>query len=263
MKQQNSKPDGAVPKGAMPPGERIAKRIARAGICSRREAERLIEAGRVVLNGELIKTPALTVGPDDAITIDGKPLPAAAPAVLWRFHKAAGLITTHRDPRGRPTVFERLPPGLGHVISVGRLDFNSEGLLLLTNDGGLARSLEMPTSGWIRRYRVRVHGRVDKRALASLANGVTVEGTRYGPIEAALDSQTGSNAWLTITLKEGKNREIRRVLTHIDLSVNRLIRTAFGPFRLDNLVRDELEVVAPKILRAQLGKAWRDANRRR
>ena len=255
----NAKP----PDSALPSVERIAKRIARAGICSRRDAERLIEAGSVTLNGKRITTPALTVSADDKITVDGKPLPAAKPAVLWRYHKAAGVITSHGDPRGRPTVFERLPERLGHIVSVGRLDFNSEGLLLLTNDGGLARSLELPTSGWIRRYRVRVHGRVDEAALANLKAGITVEGTRYGSIEAALDSQTGSNAWLTMALKEGKNREIRRVLAHLELSVNRLIRTAFGPFRLDKLARGQLEAVPPKILRAQLGQAWRDANRRR
>lgn len=251
------------PDGAKPAVERIAKRIARAGICSRREAERMIEAGRVVLNGKPLTTPAITVGASDSIEIDGKPLPVAMPAVLWRYHKPAGVITSHNDPQGRPTVFERLPPRLGHIVSVGRLDFNSEGLLLLTNDGGLARSLELPTSGWIRRYRVRVHGRVDQRALASLKGGVTVEGTRYGAIEATLDSQTGSNAWLSMTLKEGKNREIRRVLAHMDLSVNRLIRTSFGPFRLDQLPRGEIDAIPPKVLRAQLGQAWRDANRRR
>ena len=174
---------------------------------------------------------------------------------LFRYHKPAGLVTTHRDPEGRPTVFQRLPPGLPRLVSVGRLDLNSEGLLLLTNDGGLARRLELPANGWIRRYRVRVHGPVDERALAALARGVTVEGVRYGPIEAGLDARKGSNAWLTVSLQEGKNREIRKVMAHLGLAVTRLIRIAYGPFQLGSLPRGAVEEVNPKVLREQLGLA--------
>ncbi|MSP47738.1 MAG: rRNA pseudouridine synthase [Alphaproteobacteria bacterium] len=246
-----------------PERERIAKRMARAGVASRRDAERLILFGRVTVNGEVLTTPAVLVGADDVITVDGKPLPGIEPARLWRYHKARGVMTTHRDPEGRPTLFESLPKTLPRVISVGRLDFGSEGLILLTNDGGIARKLELPATGWTRRYRVRVHGRVDPARLAELADGVTVEGVRYGPIEAALDREQGTNAWLTLALKEGKNREVRRVMEHLGLPVTRLIRTAYGPFQLGQLAAGELSEVQKKVLREQLGEAAPDARRRR
>lgn len=235
--------------------ERIAKALARAGLCSRREAERWIAEGRVAVNGRVLDTPAVTVGPDDAITVDGKPIPAAEPTRLWRYHKPKGLITSHRDPQGRPTVFEHLPKDLPRVVSVGRLDFNSEGLLLLTNDGALARHLEHPSTGWTRRYRVRVHGRVDPEALKRLADGVVVDGVRYGPVDARLESVKGGNAWLSFGLKEGKNREVRKLCAHLGLEVTRLIRIAYGPFQLGDLPRGEVAVVPPRQLAAQLGKA--------
>jgi 23S rRNA pseudouridine2605 synthase len=234
-------------------GERVAKAIARAGVCSRREAERLIAEGRVALDGTRLDSPAVNVTAQARITIDGKPLPAPAPAGLWRYHKPKGLITTARDPQGRPTVFEALPPDLGRVLSIGRLDLNSEGLLLLTNDGALKRRLELPASGWTRRYRVRVHGRVAPAALAGLAGGVTVSGVDYGPIQAELERQSGSNAWLSMALAEGKNREVRRVLEHLGLAVNRLIRVAYGPFQLGRLARGQVDAVPAKVLREQLG----------
>ncbi len=234
-------------------GERIAKVLARAGLCSRRDAERWIAAGRVVVNGQVLTTPATTVTDADTIVVDGKALPAKEPARLWRYHKPRGLMTTHKDPRGRPTVFEKLPRGLPRVVSVGRLDFNSEGLLLLTNDGGLARRLELPATGWTRRYRVRAFGDVDDEALARLKAGVTISGVRYGPIRAAIDSRKGDNVWLTVALTEGKNREVRRVLEHLGLSVNRLIRVAYGPFQLGHLAEGEVEEVPRKVLREQLG----------
>lgn len=243
--------------------ERIAKRMARAGVASRRDAERMILFGRVSLNGTLLTTPATVVGPEDVITIDGQPLPETQPARLWRYHKERGVMTTHRDPEGRPTVFDRLPKTLPRVISVGRLDFNSEGLILLTNDGELARKLELPATGWTRRYRVRVHGRVQPERLAELAKGVTVEGVKYGPIEAALDREQGTNAWLTLALKEGKNREVRRVMEHLELPVMRLIRTAYGPFQLGNLAPGEIDEMPKKVLREQLGDWKSDASRRR
>ncbi len=234
-------------------GERIAKWLARAGIASRRDAEKMIAEGRVRIGGKTIETPATFVQPDDLVIVDNKPVAAPQRTRLFRYHKPDGLVTTHRDPEGRPTVFAALPPGLPRLVSVGRLDLNSEGLLLLTNDGALARRLELPANGWIRRYRVRVHGTVDERALAALAKGVTVEGTPFGPIEAGLDSRAGSNAWLTVALKEGRNREIRRVMAHLGLAVTRLIRTAYGPFQLGVLPRGAVEEVNPKVLREQLG----------
>jgi 23S rRNA pseudouridine2605 synthase len=189
------------------------------------------------------------------VTVNGALVEPPERARLWRYHKPAGLVTTHRDPEDRPTVFQKLPPTLPRVVSVGRLDLNSEGLLLLTNDGALARRLELPTNGWIRRYRVRVHGEVDPKALAALARGAVVEGTRYGPIEAGLDSRKGENAWLTVALREGRNREIRRVMTHLGLQVTRLIRVAYGPFQLGLLPRGEVEEVPAKVLREQLPAA--------
>lgn len=236
----------------------MAKTIARAGLASRREAESWIAAGRVAVNGKTLDSPALVVTAKDKVTVDGKPLPEKEAPRLWRFHKPAGLITTRSDPRGRKTVFEALPPELPRVISVGRLDLNSEGLLLLTNDGDLARHMEMPSTGWTRRYRVRVHGTPDVEALAGLAKGHTVSGIRYGPIEAHLERQVGGNAWLLVALREGKNREVRRVLESLGLTVNRLIRTAYGPFSLGNLPRGAVEEVKPKVLRDQLGKVLGD-----
>jgi 23S rRNA pseudouridine2605 synthase len=234
-------------------GDRIAKVLARAGLCSRRDAERWIADGRVSIDGKVLTSPAVTVSGSELITVDGKALPDAERARLWRYHKPVGLVTSHKDPRGRPTVFERLPAGLPRVVSIGRLDINSEGLLLLTNDGGLARRLELPATGWTRRSRARVHGTVDVKALAALAKGVTVAGIRYGEIQAVLDRQKNANAWLTISLTEGKNREVRRVLEHLDLTVNRLIRVAYGPFQLGNLGRSEASEVPGKVLREQLG----------
>jgi 23S rRNA pseudouridine2605 synthase len=232
--------------------ERIAKWLARAGVASRRDAERLIAQGRVKLNQVCIVQPATFVGAADLVQVDGALVAAPERTRLWRYHKPPGLVTTHRDPEGRPTVFEKLPPGLPRLISVGRLDLASEGLLLLTNDGALARRLELPANGWIRRYRVRVHGRVDEAALAVLGGGITVAGIHYGPIEAGLDAHKGSNAWLTVALREGRNREVRRVMAHLGLAVTRLIRVAYGPFQLGSLPRGALEEVSAKVLREQL-----------
>jgi 23S rRNA pseudouridine2605 synthase len=243
-------------------GERIAKYLARAGIASRRDAEKLIAEGKVKLNGKVVATPATFVAPGDRISVDGKPVAAAERTRLFRYHKPEGLVTTHRDPQGRTTVFATLPPGLPRVVSIGRLDITSEGLLLLTNDGALARRLELPSNGWLRRYRVRVHGAVDERALAALARGVTIERVAYGPIEAGLDSRQGSNAWLTVSLKEGKNREVRRVMAHLGLQVTRLIRVAYGPFQLGALPRAGVEEVHPRILREQLGIGEKPARHR-
>ena len=233
-------------------GERIAKVVARAGLCSRREAERWIADGRIAVNGKVLETPAVTVTDVDMVMVDGNPLPGAEKIRLWRYHKPPGLMTTNSDPEGRPTIFERLPRELPRVITVGRLDMMSEGLLLLTNDGGLARRLELPETGWARRYRARVHGHVDEARLANLAKGVTVEGVRYGPITAELESQQRSNAWLGIRLNEGKNREIRRVLAHLGLDVPRLIRTAYGPFQMGNMRRGDVDEIKGKVLKEQL-----------
>ncbi|MBO6947574.1 MAG: rRNA pseudouridine synthase [Rhodospirillales bacterium] len=234
-------------------GERIAKVMARAGLCSRREAERWIEAGRVEVNGKKLTTPACVIKKGDTVVVDGNVLPDKEPTRLWRYNKPAGLVTSHKDPEGRKTVFDAMPAHMPRVISVGRLDLNSEGLLLLTNDGELARKLELPDTGWTRRYRVRVHGSVDSKDLLALGRGVTVDGVKYGPITASFDSRTGANAWLTVSLKEGKNREVRKVMEHIGLSVNRLIRTAYGPFQIGNLPEGETEEVRPKALRDQVG----------
>ena len=245
-------------------GDRIAKVIARAGYCSRRDAEKLIAEGRVALNGDKVTTPAIRIGENDVIAIDGQPLAEKEPARLWRYHKPAGLVTTHRDEKGRPTVFDALPKELPRVISVGRLDLTSEGLLLLTNDGAVARRLELPATGWLRRYKVRVHGEVDPDRLPALEKGVTIEGVAYGPIRAGLERQQGSNAWIALALREGKNREVRRVLEHLGLPVTRLIRLSFGPFQLGNLARGEVAEVPKKVLAEQLGTAGRaDADRRR
>jgi 23S rRNA pseudouridine2605 synthase len=235
-------------------GDRIAKFLARAGIASRRDAEKLVADGKVFINNQRIDHPATFVGPGDMVVVNGALVDPPQKQKLWRYHKPDGLVTTHKDPQGRPTVFEKMPPAMPRVVSVGRLDLNSEGLLLLTNDGGLARQLELPSNGWIRRYRVRVHGEVDEKILAGLAKGLTIDGTKYGPIEAGLDSRKGANAWLTVSLREGKNREIRRVMSHLNLGVTRLIRIAYGPFQLGTLPRGAVDEVTQKVLREQLPK---------
>ena len=247
-----------------PDGERIAKALARAGVASRREVERLIEAGRVALNGRVLDSPAVKVEPGDILTVDGEVVEDAEPARLFRYHKPAGLVTTHKDPQGRPTVFEGLPSGLPRLISVGRLDLNSEGLLLLTNDGALARALELPATGVVRRYRARAHGRITQDRLDKLQSGVTVEGVRYGPIEARLDKvkegPQGANVWVTVTLSEGKNREVRRVLESVGLKVNRLIRLSYGPLALGTLAVGAIEEVGPRVVREQFGDHIAPAN---
>ena len=237
--------------------ERIAKVLARAGVCSRRDAERWIVAGRVSVDGHVLTTPAVTVTAGNDVRVDGKPLPVPDRPRLWRYHKPAGLVTTHRDEKGRPTVFDALPGELPRLISIGRLDLNSEGLLLLTNDGALARRLELPSTGWIRRYKVRVHGEVEPERLAALAGGVTIDGIPYGPIRAALERRQGSNAWIAMALREGKHREVRRVLEHLGLQVTRLIRLSYGPFQLGNLPRGAVDEVPKKVLAEQLGHADR------
>ena len=244
------------------PPQRIAKVLARAGLCSRRDAERWIAEGRVTVDGRVLKTPAVTVTTESQIRVDGKPLPEPERARLWRYHKPVGLVTTHRDEKGRPTVFDALPKELPRLISIGRLDLNSEGLLLLTNDGGLARRLELPATGWARRYKVRVHGFVDSARLASLARGITVDGVGYGPIRAQLERQQGSNAWITLSLQEGKNREVRRVLEHLGYPITRLIRLAYGPFQLGHLARGAIEEVTGKVLQEQLGVGGQRAKAR-
>lgn len=237
--------------------ERIAKRLARAGLCSRREAERWVAAGRVAVNGEVLDGPAVLVEADDLVSVDGAPVDSPPEPMMWRYHKPKGLVTTHRDPEGRPTVFDALPDGFPRVISVGRLDLNSEGLLLLTNHGGLARHLELPQTGWPRRYRVRAYGDIDHKALAGLARGATVDGIKYGPATVQVDRQEASNAWLTVSLSEGKNREVRRLLNHVGLQVNRLIRIAFGPFQLGNLAPGAVAPIARRVMREQLGATWK------
>lgn len=234
-------------------GERIAKVMARAGLCSRRDAERWITEGRVKVDGKVIDTPATLIADPTTVVVDGKPLSAPEEARLWRYHKPPGLVTSHKDDQDRPTVFDNLPPQIGRVVSVGRLDLNSEGLLLLTNDGGLARELELPSNDWVRTYRVRVFGHVTEEKLATLKDGVVVEGIKYGSIDASIEKQTGRNAWLIVSLSEGKNREIRRVMEHLELRVNRLIRTQYGPFRLDGLERGDVQQIPRRQMIDQLG----------
>ena len=246
MNQQNDSGDKS--------GERIAKVIARAGLASRRTAEEWVAAGRVAVNGAVIHSPALNVTAQDRISVDGEPLPARERTRLFLYYKPRGLVTSHADPQGRPTLFERLPKELPRLVSVGRLDFNTEGLILLTNDGALARALELPATGWLRRYRVRAHGSVTQRTLDELRTGVTVDGIKYREIEATVDRVQGANLWLTFAIREGKNREVRNVLGHLGLTVNRLIRVSFGPFQLGELSEGEVEEVPTRVLREQLGE---------
>lgn len=234
-------------------GDRIAKVIARAGICSRRDAEKLIADGRVALDGETVTTQGTKVGENQVVSVDGKPLDEPAPARLWRYHKPAGLVTTHRDPNGRPTVFANLPKHLPRVVSIGRLDFNSEGLLLLTNDGEIARRLELPAGGWPRKYRARLFGKVSQADLDKLAHGVVIGGVKYGPVIADLERARGVYAWATVSLKEGKNREVKRVMESLGLKVARLIRVQFGPFHLGQLAEGAVEEIPAKLWREQLG----------
>ena len=233
-------------------GERIAKFLARAGVASRRDAEKLVAEGRIRLNNATVTHPATFVVAGDLVQANGSLVDPPDRSRLWRYHKPIGLVTTHRDPEDRPTVFAALPKTLPRVVSVGRLDLNSEGLLLLTNDGALARRLELPGNGWLRRYRVRAYGHVEPAALEKLAGGVEIEGIRYGPIEAALDSRKGDNCWLSVSLREGRNREVRRVMQHLGLRVTRLIRVAYGPFQLGNLSAGAVDEVSGKVLREQL-----------
>ena len=235
-------------------GERIAKVIARAGLASRREAEEWIAAGRVAVNGEVIRSAALNVTDRNLFTFDCEPLPERERTRLFLYHKPRGLITTHADPQGRPTIFAKLPRNLPRLISVGRLDFNTEGLLLLTNDGELARALELPATGWLRRYRVRAHGTITQDRLDALRAGITISGIHYGAIDAAIDRVQGANLWLTFAIREGKNREVRTVLAHLGLEVTRLIRVSFGPFQLTELEEGEVEEVRTRVLREQLGE---------
>lgn len=232
--------------------ERIAKFIARSGVCSRRAAEELILQKRITVNGETISSPAFNVDGSEKILLDGEKLPTIEKTRLWLYYKPIGLITSHKDA-SRPTVFDNLPEGMPRVISVGRLDLNSEGLLLLTNNGELSRMLELPQNGWSRRYKVKVHGFVTQEKFDSLANGVTIDGINYGPVKIASDSTQGTNTWLTVTLTEGKNREIRRLMQHIGLDVARLIRLSYGPFQLGGLKKGEVREVPQKVLREQLG----------
>lgn len=233
--------------------ERIAKYLSRSGVCSRREAERLIAQRRVTVDGETVETPAFNVNGTENIRLDGEKVAAPETTRLWLYHKPVGLVTSHKDTQGRPTVFDNLPAGLPRVISVGRLDLNSEGLLLLTNNGGLSRALELPQNGWSRRYRVRVHGFLDKNKLSELENGAVIDGVHYGSVKVTVDSEQGSNAWLSVTLNEGKNREIRKLMNSVGLEVARLLRLSYGPFQLGSLKKGEVREVPQKVLREQLG----------
>ena len=235
---------------------RIAKFMARSGVCSRREAEELIKQQRVSVNGEIITNPAINVEGNEKILLDGEKLPQREPTKLWLYHKPAGLVTTHKDEKNRPTVFDNLPKSMPRVISVGRLDLNSEGLLLLTNNGELSRKLELPQNGWSRRYKVRVFGNITPEMLERIKNGVRVDGVEYGAIKAEIESKQGANSWLGVTLCEGKNREIRKVMKYLGLEVSRLIRLSYGPFQLGNLKKGELREVPQKVLREQLGSKF-------
>jgi 23S rRNA pseudouridine2605 synthase len=236
-----------------PPGDRIAKVLSRAGVASRRAAERMIAEGRVKVNGKVIDSPALNITDKDRVLIDGKPLAAPEPPRLWLYHKPAGLVTSAADEKGRPTVFDALPEDMPRVMSVGRLDLNSEGLLVLTNDGEIKRRLELPSTGWLRRYRVRINGSVSEDSLEKLRKGITVDGLTYQPMTVSFDRQQGANAWLTVSIREGKNREIRRAMAAIGVTVNRLIRVSYGPFQLGNLAEGAVEELKSRVVRDQLG----------
>ncbi len=251
--EKREKADSVQSEGVSLPPERIAKLLARAGVASRRDVERMIVEGRVALNGKVLESPAVTVTLSDKIEVDGEPVKGIERTRLWLYHKQPGLVTTNSDPEGRPTVFDNLPDGLPRVMSIGRLDINTEGLLLLTNDGGLARALELPTTGWLRRYRVRAHGSISQPKLDALKDGIAVDGVLYGGIEATLDREQGSNVWLTMGLREGKNREIKNVLGALGLEVTRLIRISYGPFQLGNLKEGAAQEVRSRMLRDQLG----------
>ena len=244
-------------KGAIK-GDRIAKVLARAGVASRREAEKIIADKRVSVNGKIITTPALNVLPSAEILLDGQPIAAAEPPKLWRYHKPRGLVTTERDPQSRPTVFAAMPEGLGRLLSVGRLDINTQGLLLMTNHGGLKRHLELPDTGWLRRYRVRAFGRPDMARLNDIKHGVVIDRINYRPVDLEVERQQGDNFWLNVSLREGKNREIKKLLEYAGLQVNRLIRLSFGPFQLGHLDEGAVEEVPRRVLRQQLGTAWAD-----
>lgn len=233
--------------------ERIAKYLARAGVCSRREAEKLVMQQRITVNGEVVSSPAFNVEGTEKIRVDGEKIAAPEQTRLWLYYKPVGLVTTHSDTQNRPTVFDNLPPGLPRVISVGRLDLNSEGLLLLTNNGELSRTLELPQNAWSRRYKVKVHGLVDKKKLAALADGVIVDGVQYGSVKVVVENEQGSNSWLSVTLSEGKNREIRKLMKSVGLDVARLIRLSYGPFQLGSLKKGEVREVPQKVLHEQLG----------
>ena len=256
LKTSLPRPQTELPATPQKDAERIAKVMARAGLCSRREAEAWIAAGRVAVNGAVITSPALNVTAQDRVSVDGRPLPTRERTRLFLYHKPRGLLTTSADPQGRPTIFGALPKDLPRLISVGRLDLNTEGLLLLTNDGGLARTLELPATGWLRRYRVRAHGKVTQPDLDQLRHGITVNGIRYGAIEAALDpyAAKGANVWLTFAMREGKNREVKNVLDALGLQVNRLIRVSYGPFQLGDLPEGEVAEISTRTLRDQLGE---------
>ncbi|MBI1273370.1 MAG: pseudouridine synthase [Alphaproteobacteria bacterium] len=244
-------------------GERVAKFLARAGVCSRRDAEKLILAGRVAVDGIALKSPAQNITAQNKVTVDGNAVGDPEVTRVWRYHKPAGLVTTSRDPKGRPTVFDKLPHGLPRVVSVGRLDLTTEGLLLLTNDGELARHLELPQNAWLRHYRVRVFGRVDEKRLRLLGKGVRIAGMRYGPIRAELEDKIadGANSWISVSITEGKNREVRKVMEYLGLKVTRLIRTSFGPFQLAKLPRGEVEEVPRRVLKEQLANFFKDKGR--
>jgi 23S rRNA pseudouridine2605 synthase len=252
MPGKEKPPAKETPK-ATPEGERIAKVLSRAGVASRREAERLIELGEVAVNGKVITSPALNVTPKDKITVRGQPVGQPEPPRLWLYYKPEGLVTSASDEKGRDTVFDHLPEDMPRVMSVGRLDLNSEGLLLLTNDGELKRRLELPSTGWLRKYRVRVNGNPTEPEIEPLRKGITIDGEKFQPMEVKIDRHQGANAWLTVGLREGKNREIRRAMAHIGLTVNRLIRVSYGPFRLNELKPGEVEELKPRVLRDQLG----------
>ena len=235
---------------------RLAKMIARSGVCSRRNAEELIKQKRVTVNGEIVDTPAFNVEETDVVLLDGEKLPKSEAVRLWLYHKPAGLVVSHKDEKDRPTVFDHLPNGLPRVISVGRLDLNSEGLLLLTNSGELSRKLELPSNGWVRRYKVRVYGHVDANKFSCLQKGIEIEGVSYGAIKVQIESQQGANNWLMVSLTEGKNREIRKVMKYLGLEVSRLIRLSYGPFQLGSLPKGEVKEIPQKVLKEQLGASF-------